>query len=215
MAKKNTKKVEKQSFWKKCVSPIVLWNVGGMLFFVAAVLIGTAVWLNRYTRHGESVTVPEVEGMQVTYAADKLQELGLNAVVVDSSYNESIAPGEIIDQFPHAGNNVKKGRDIRLTINSLYAPLLAIPDLADNCSRRQAELKLQAMGFKNVTVETIPGELDWVYEIQSGHRTLTVGQRVRTDARITIIVGDGSTNPSLNDSTDTDPVVDEIIDELF
>ena len=213
MAKKNKNKVEKQSFLKKCVSPIVICNVGGMLFFVAAVLIGTALWLNTYTRHGESVTVPEVEGMQVEYAATQLQALGLNAIVVDSSYNEAIAPGEITDQFPHAGNNVKKGREIRLTINSLCAPLLAIPDLADNCSRRQAELKLQAMGFKYVNVETIPGELDWVYEIRSNHRTLTAGQRVRTDARITIIVGDGSTNPSLNDSTDQ--VVDEIIDELF
>ncbi|MCF0184193.1 MAG: PASTA domain-containing protein [Bacteroidaceae bacterium] len=219
MKKKNS---NKQSFLQKCVSPMVLWNVGGMIVFVIAVLVGVSLWMDDYTRHGDNVAVPDVVGTASHYALDRLSQDNLVGIVVDSIYDDKVAPGEVTDQFPKAGSNVKAGREIHLTINSLSAPSLPMPDLADNSSRNQAEMKLRAMGFKDVRVEKTTGDLDWVYAVKSRGASLLVGQRVRVDEPVTLVVGDGSTSGEYADSTATDSdsgisdeTVDAIINDLF
>lgn len=219
MKKKNS---NKQSFLQKCVSPMVLWNVGGMIVFVIVVLVGVNLWMDDYTRHGDNVSVPDVVGTNSHYALDRLSQDNLVGIVVDSIYDDKVAPGEVTDQFPKAGSNVKSGREIHLTINSLSAPSLPMPDLADNSSRNQAEMKLRAMGFKDVRVETTTGDLDWVYAVKSRGASLLVGQRVRVNEPVTLVVGDGSTSGEYADSTATDSdsgisdeTIDAIINDLF
>ncbi|WP_455669249.1 PASTA domain-containing protein [Phocaeicola sp.] len=193
-------------------------NLVAMIVIVIAVALGTLQWLDSYTRHGEAVVVPNVKGMNLRLAENELDKQSLKSIVIDSSYVKGIPPGAILEQNPAGGSKVKEGRTVYLTINADSAPQVAVPDIMDNSSLRQAEAKLRALGFKVTDPEYISGEKDWVYSIKYRGRTLQAGEKVPHEAVLTLCVGNGNdTIPE--DSTMTEevsgttgddtPVVDE------
>lgn len=193
-------------------------NLVAMIVIVIAVALGTLQWLDSYTRHGEAVVVPNVKGMNLRLAENELDKQSLKSIVIDSSYVKGIPPGAILEQNPAGGSKVKEGRTVYLTINADSAPQVAVPDIMDNSSLRQAEAKLRALGFKVTDPEYISGDKDWVYSIKYRGRTLQAGEKVPHEAVLTLCVGNGNdTMPE--DSTMTEevsgttgddtPVVDE------
>ena len=193
-------------------------NLVAMIVIVIAVALGTLQWLDSYTRHGEAVVVPNVKGIDLRLAENELDKQSLKSIVIDSSYVKGIPPGAILEQNPAGGSKVKEGRTVYLTINADSAPQVAVPDIMDNSSLRQAEAKLRALGFKVTDPEYISGEKDWVYSIKYRGRTLQAGEKVPHEAVLTLCVGNGNdTMPE--DSTMTEevsgttgddtPVVDE------
>lgn len=195
-------------FWLNLIAMVVV--------FVAAAL-GTLQWLDGYTRHGEAVVVPDVKGMNLRLAENELDKQALKSIVIDSSYVKGMPPGSILEQNPSGGSKVKEGRTIYLTINADSAPKVAVPDIMDNSSLRQAEAKLRALGFKLTEPEHINGEKDWVYNIKFRGRNLKAGEKIPHEAVLTLCVGDGnetmpedSTITKVSGTIDDDkPVVDE------
>ena len=155
--------------------------------------------------------------MNLRVAENELDKQSLKSIIIDSSYVKGVAPGAILEQNPSGGSKVKSGRTVYLTINTDSAPKVAIPDIMDNSSLRQAEAKLRALGFKVTEPEYISGEKDWVYSIKYRGRNLKAGEKIPREAVLTLTVGNG--NESLpEDSTlidssgtvdDDKPVVDE------
>lgn len=170
------------SFWLNIVAMVVV----GIGF-----IFGVLEWLDVYTRHGETVTVPNVREMTVEEAEKAFHREGLVCVISDTRYVKNLAAGIVLDMKPNAGEKVKEGRTIYLTINTREVPLRAVPDVADNSSFRQAEAKLQSVGFKLTEVQLIPGEKDWVYGVKYQDRELSAGEKVPVGAALTLIVGDG------------------------
>lgn len=170
------------SFWLNIVAMVVV----GIGF-----IFGVLKWLDVYTRHGETVTVPNVREMTVEEAEKAFRQEGLVCVISDTRYVKNLAAGIVLDMKPNAGEKVKEGRTIYLTINTREVPLRAVPDVADNSSFRQAEAKLQSVGFKLTEVQLIPGEKDWVYGVKYQDRELSAGEKVPVGAALTLIVGDG------------------------
>lgn len=171
-------------------------NLLAMLLVIAAVLLGALKWLDGYTRHGMAVVVPDVKGMSVSEAQTVFQSRGLTCAVADSTYMKAQPAGCILDYTPAAGQKVKEGRVIYLTINTLNVPLQPVPDVADNSSLRQAEAHLLAAGFKLDSIQFIPGEKDWVYGVKFGDKELAVGEKVPMGATLTLIAGDGGELPA-------------------
>lgn len=182
------------SFWLNIVAMVVV-GIG--------VIFGVLEWLDVYTRHGETVTVPNVREMTVEEAEKAFRQEGLVCVISDTRYVKNLAAGIVLDMKPNAGEKVKEGRTIYLTINTREVPLRAVPDVADNSSFRQAEAKLQSVGFKLTEVQLIPGEKDWVYGVKYQDRELSAGEKVPVGAALTLIVGDGLGELS-GDSLDVD-----------
>lgn len=120
-----------------------------------------------------------------------LDEYDLNIQVADSGYNKRLPADCILAQMPGATAKVKAGHIIYVTVNSPSSPTVTIPDIIDNSSLREAEAKLAAMGFKLLPPKRIVGEKDWVYGIISRGRRVGTGDRVSTDAPLTLIVGTG------------------------
>ena len=116
-------------------------NLIAMVIVVALVLFGVLKGLDIYTRHGEAVVVPNVKGMGVAEAEKMFRNQGLTCIVSDSSYVKNLPAGCILEHNPAAGQKVKEGRTIYLTINTLSTPLLVVPDVADNSSMRQAQAR--------------------------------------------------------------------------
>lgn len=177
---------------KKNKKKYPLWkNVVAMIAVVALFVTG-AYWASiLYTRHGKEVAVPDLKGLTVRQAYERLDALELYGEVRDSIYNRNIAPGVVCDQSVHAGNYVKVGRTIGLTVNSDHAPTLVLPDVADNMSYREAMAKLRSMGFTLGPPEYINGERDWVYSVKYKGYNVSVGTRIDINEPITLVVGDG------------------------
>lgn len=192
-------------------------NLTAMVVVCVAAALGTLRWLDGYTRHGEAVVVPDVKGMNLRLAENELDKQSLKSIVIDSSYAKGMPPGSILEQNPSGGSKVKEGRTIYLTINADSAPKVAVPDIMDNSSLRQAEAKLRALGFKLTEHEYINGEKDWVYNIKYRGRYLKAGEKIPHEAVLTLCVGDGnetmpedSTITKVSGTIDDDkPVVDE------
>jgi len=167
-------------------------NIIAMILVVIVVIFGTLKWLDSYTRHGDAIEVPNVKNINVDEAEVMLNNRELSLVVIDSTYKKDLPAGTVLEQNPVPGSKIKKGRAIYVTINSDRVPLVAIPDIVDNSSLRQAEAKLKAMGFKLSEPQYISGEKDWVYGLSYRGRQLNTGDRVPREAILTLTAGNGS-----------------------
>jgi eukaryotic-like serine/threonine-protein kinase len=112
----------------------------------AIVLFGIFKWLNNYTRHGQSVSVPDVKGMQIEEAMENLENQGFR-YVIDSIYVDDEEPGTVYEQEPAANEMVKEERTIYLTTISREAPSVKLPDLID-VSLREAQAILESYGIR-------------------------------------------------------------------
>ena len=178
----------------KLASAYVWGNIIAVLIVVTILSVGVRYGMQTYTRHGESIVVPNLVNMQFDEAEDKLEELGLQIVVSDTGYIKTLPPDCILDQSPINGKRVKGGRVIYVTVNSAGSPTLVVPDIVDNGSYREASAKLAAMGFKVGEPEWIPGEKDWIYGLKVGGRSVKSGDRITTESKLVMVVGDGTRN---------------------
>jgi beta-lactam-binding protein with PASTA domain len=116
--------------------------------------------------------------------------------VNDTGYVKALPPGTVLEMLPAAGTSVKSGRIIYLTINADNTPTIALPDIIDNSSLREARAKLISMGFKVGEPQYVYGEKDWVYGVIANGRHVTAGERVSVEATLTIQVGNGMRDAS-------------------
>ena len=167
-------------------------NLAAMAIVVAVAVFATFRWIDSYTEHGIALAVPDVTGMDQADAMSLLQKHHLVGVTSDHVFIKGVPEGEVTAQRPAAQAKVKRGRKIYLTISSGNHPMIAVPDIADNSSLRQAESRLRAAGFKLTPNDTIPGDLDWVYGIRYNGRELQHGERVPEGAELTLVIGGGN-----------------------
>lgn len=188
---KTTDKKEQEKKQSRKALRLLLINLAAMVTVVAVAVFVTFRCINNYTEHGVALIVPDVTGLEETDAMSKLTQHDFVGVVSDHVYVKGIAPGEIIAQRPVAQAKVKRGRKVYLTVSSGNQPMIAIPDIADNSSLRQAESRLRAAGFKLAPNDTIKGDLDWVYEVRYKGRELQSGELVPEGAELTLVIGGG------------------------
>ena len=171
-------------------------NLIAMAVVVVAAVFITFRWMDSYTEHGIAVKVPDITGLPEQEAVAVLAEHQLVGVTSDHVFVKGVPAGEITAQRPAAAAKVKRGRKIYLTVSSGNQPLIAIPDIIDNCSLREAESRLRAAGFKLTPHDTISGDLDWVYGIRYSDRELQNYEQVPEGAELTIVVGGGDKTES-------------------
>lgn len=194
-------------------------NLIAMPIVVVAVIIGVLNWLDEYTHHGQSIIVPNVKGLPIKQAENEFGKKSLKVVVVDSNFVKGMPAGAVLEQKPEGGAKVKTGRTIYLTINTAEMPKVAIPDIIDNSSYRQAEARLRALGFKLTAPEYISGEKDWVYGVKYQDKELLSGEKIPREAVLTLCIGDDDLK---SDSLRTDSLIvgtnknaDPVIDESW
>jgi beta-lactam-binding protein with PASTA domain len=124
-----------------------------ILAFIAYLLIAMLLtgW---YTRHGQSIKVPKVEGMPVENAFTLLDDNDLEMVVIDSVYVEDQKPMTIVEQDPLPDMNVKPGRLIYVIVNTGIKPKVKMPKLV-NGSSNLAIVLLQHAGLKLGRIDSV------------------------------------------------------------
>ncbi len=115
--------------WLFLSSRIFLTNFVGMIGVVIGFALISTKFLQCYTKHGESVAMPNYLGMTYQEAKAKAEDRGFEIVVADSSFVVGKPPYAILEQNPKPGMMVKEDRTIYLVINRAQADLVVLPDL--------------------------------------------------------------------------------------
>lgn len=164
-----------------------LFSLGLTLALVILVLLA----LRFYTRHGQAFPVPNVYGLSEDEYSAVLDKADLKFTVVDSTYNENVKPGGVIDQIPDAGHKVKKNRMVYLTLNARGPEEVILPRVTD-ISHRQAIVQLESVGLVagNVTYE--PSEFqNLVLKAKYKGEEIFEGERLTKGSVIDLVLGSG------------------------
>ena len=149
-------------------------------------------WLTFTTDHGHEITVPNLAKLTEEQVEDKLDELDLDYVLLDSvDYNSDYPKYSVVEQDPLPGAKVKEGRKVYIKINASGFSSVKIPDLIDK-TYREAVPTLKALGLEEGTITYIPNlGKDMVLEMRFRGRNLKVGDRVLKASKIDLVLGDG------------------------
>ena len=170
------------------------------------------LFIDVFTSHGQQVQVPDVRNLPLEKAIEILEDAGLRWDISDSTtFYENFKPGTVMDQDPKAKSYIKKIRIIYLNVNAMHAPIIPLPKLVD-LPGRQGMATLKAMGFKHVTIDSIPSPMGGlILQVTVDGHNVEPGKPVSVNSQIKITVGDGSIvdispeqilDPELMDSID-------------
>ena len=130
----------------KLTSRWIIRNIVLAIAFFAALLIVTQLCLKAITRHNKVITVPDMTNMSVADAKLVARRYDIKTEVIDSVYVKRMEKGFVFSQNPAAGSKVKKGRMVKLTINSSQTKMVKMPNLV-GYSLRQAKTEILASGL--------------------------------------------------------------------
>lgn len=193
-----------KEFYQRITGRYLWGNLLAMLLTFVVVIVGVFVFLNFYTHHGETIAVPNLRGQRTEVAMRKLEALGMRGEVVDTGYNPRELADVILDQDLEPGYQVKVNRLIRLTVNAASPRPVTLPDIADNCSLREAKMRLEILGFRLTPIRRIRGDLDWVYAVEARGKEVRKGDKLNVNIPLTLVVGDGAEDEVFNGNDSLD-----------
>jgi len=117
-----------------------------ILGVIAIIIMLSQSWLNHFTRHSQSLIVPDFTGMSVPQAQKAAKAHALQLQMMDSLFVPNKPRGTVFRQIPEAGSKVKKNRRILITINSVLPRKAKAPSLV-GFSLRQAKAELVSQNF--------------------------------------------------------------------
>lgn len=159
---------------------------GFMLLFVVY------QWLNSYTNHGETITVPDLKGRKLRELNAFLSGKSFEVKISDSSvFLLDQPPGVVIDQDPAPNEKVKEGRTIYVTVTRTVPPQVKLPNLMD-VSVKQAEAILASYGLR-VGQQILKPDLakNVVLAILFKSREMKPGDELPKGSSIDLVIGDG------------------------
>ncbi len=193
--------------------------------FFGQVLIALAVlavlgylfmhWLTFTTDHGHEIAVPNLSKLTEEQVEEKLDELDLDYVLLDSvDYRGDYPKFSVVEQDPLPGTKVKEGRKVYIKINASGYSSVRLPDLIEK-TYREAVPTLKALGLEEGTITYVPNlGKDMVLEMRYKGRNLKPGERVLKASKIDLVLGDGKVSyeeQTQVDSTATDTPTNEEI----
>jgi beta-lactam-binding protein with PASTA domain len=146
--------------------------------------------LDSYTRHGTEVVMPDFTGANLNELLMK-EDIASDYIFVvsDYLYDHKKTSGIVLKQDPHAGEMVKKGRKVYVTVSSDKPPKVLMPQLQD-VSLRQAEIMLRAIGLNMGTTifKPRPYENAVLEQFYKG-RMINPGTEISMGDTVTLVVG--------------------------
>lgn len=185
-----------------------------LIIVCGCVLIWLALlFLDSWTNHGETSTVPQVKGMSYSQASLVLGEADLKAEISDSIYDRYAAPGTVIESWPRAGAVVKRGRQVYVTITAFSPKMITISMPVIGVSSRQAISYLEALGITSIRLISVPSQYpDLVENAYTSEKTLNVGTSLPITSSVTLEVGTAPVDTFPTDQLDI--AIDDAINDI-
>jgi eukaryotic-like serine/threonine-protein kinase len=161
------------------------------------------------TNHGQSITVPDLAGMDEDKLEDYLDERNLRFEVSDCTFVIGAKPLTVVRQYPKAGMVVKEGRKIYVYITSEKAPNLKMPQLVDR-TYRSAQLELKRVGLQlgKIIYVNDMAQFSVLRQLFNG-QPIQAGQAIPAGSKIDLEVANGIGNTEM----DVPDVMNKTIDE--
>ncbi|KND41311.1 MULTISPECIES: Stk1 family PASTA domain-containing Ser/Thr kinase [Streptomyces] len=150
----------------------------------------------------ETVKVPDMKGLRLDLAKDRLKDDGLEPGLVNREFSDEVVRGQVIRTQPGSGTKVSAGAAVRIVV-SRGAPV-EVPELA-GASVEDATAQLEEAGLKvKIASKQVNSEYDkgLVAEVSPG-----VGKQVGTGDTVTLTLSKGPVMVEVPD------VVGESVDE--
>lgn len=169
----------------------------GILLASTGIIVAAVfyIWLPITTNHGETITVPDVQGMGLNELDDFLGKRNLRfEVTPDSSYSPNFKPLAVLRQVPAPNTKVKENRKIYVTLNAGSPPKVRMPRVED-LSLKSAMRVLKSYDLKLGEVRYVPDVFfGVVHEAKLNGRTVLEGERIEKGSIIDLLAGDGYGN---------------------
>ena len=165
------------------------------LFFACIVLLILGFFLmkflNIYTLHGKTLTVPDYTGLSMDELTTYNQNRNFRFEVIDSIYDNSHEKGTIIAQDPLPESKVKPNRKIYLTLVATQPEQVSMPDLVD-LTLRQARAVLETYNLSIDSLTYVPdiaknAVLDQIFQGQK----ILPGTMIKKGSKIDLVLGQG------------------------
>ena len=149
------------------------------------------IYLPKATNHGETITVPNLQGMAYGELDEHLTKRSLRYEVNDSTFTSEYPPFTVMKQFPKAGAQVKENRKIFISLNAKNPPLVKAPKLIDS-SVKNAQLVLKSFGLELGEIQYKPDlAANAVLEQHYEGKPIEEGTPIPKGSKIDLVVGDG------------------------
>lgn len=174
--------------------------------------------LGIFTKHGDEIALPDLGKMTIEHATEKLDEQGLELIVLDTvDFDKNYPPFTIVYQDPVSNSKVKEGRKIYVKLNAKGFSSVRLPNLNDR-TLRHAVAAIEAMGLQKGEVRYEPHlAKDVVIQVEQSGRILRAGDKVQKNSKIDFVVGDGMLGFKVEQDTINDEFEDiaPAVDSIF
>lgn len=189
-----------KTFWKESTIGYITKRVLLSIVIFVVLAWGVLIIIDFYTQHGDSISVPDLQGLYIEEAANILEDYDLSALVIDSVYVRNKPLGTIVEQIPAANSSVKMHRSIFLIVNKQQVKMVPLPDVND-VSFRQADALLKSLGLSVSGIMYSPSEFkDLVIDVHYNGVHVAPGTRLPEESSIVLVIGSG-----VGDSTSSIP----------
>ncbi len=178
---------------KKAAIPIGIVAIIGLIIF----FLFNNILMPLYVQKGKTTKVPDVIGLSLEDAKQKIKEAGLDPKEAEYKNDKRYKIGTITLQNPIAESEVKRDRGVYLTISGGEA-LVDVPNLRGK-SVREAAFNLEKFNLKLGTISYEPSEEIFANTIIS--QEIQPGVKIKGGNSINVTVSQGR-------STDKHPVPD-------
>ncbi|WP_375581270.1 PASTA domain-containing protein [Marivirga tractuosa] len=175
------------------------------LFIHLGIIIGLSIilvlsffyiYLPVTTHHGESITVPQLEGVHLDELDEFLLERDLRyEVTADSGFSAEQPALTVLSQDPKEGKKVKENRKIYVSLNATSPPDVKMPKLVDG-SLKNAQMVLESYGLLLGKITYEPHEFqNAVLKQKVNGEEIEAGADVAKGSTIDLVIGNGLGRP--------------------
>lgn len=133
--------------------PIVarwVYVAAGVVFAVVLLIVAAAVWISV----SRTVTVPQVTGVSLEVARDRLEKVGLEVQVGERRFSAE-PQGEVLEQTPGSGTTAAKGDKVVLVVSAGTEEVVMPDVVGDSIAIAQSALEDKGLA---VVVETVASD---------------------------------------------------------
>lgn len=182
--------------FKFLFSKSFLINLAAALVFAALIILGIFKFIDNYTLHGETITVPSLEGLTIDEVEKILTEKELRYSILDSIYIENAVGGTVLEQNPAIDDLVKKNRTIYITVSKIVPTQVSMPDVVD-MSLRLAIGKLKSYGLKIKTQQRPSECVNCVLKQEINGKIIKPNEKIDKGSTIVLTIGIGTSNEKI------------------
>lgn len=150
--------------------------------------------LGIYTKHGQSIDVPDFKGKIISELPDYADDYDVTYEIIDSVYDSSLPKGSVIMQDPASGTKVKDGRKVYLTVVAMKQEMVEMPDLLD-LTLRQSSAMLETYGLLVGKLKYVPDiARNAVLQQKFNGERIEEGTLIAKGSKIDLVLGQGEDN---------------------